>query len=283
MFGSVESIKATPSQAWALTIAAVPLHFWYRSASASKRSSSPGLRHVRVDRDRFGRTCSAGVERVDSRSTAVDNVGKSLNEFKRRRSAAANVERRETIDDLLPFLSAGQPIEQALMPSFLDPLWVITSFYNPAKYETRRDNFRTFRKYLNSPLMVVELARPGEHHLTKDDGDIVLRLVGEDRIWQKERLLNIGLAELPGHVEYVAWIDCDVIFEDENWATKAKQKLARNGGLLQLFETSVHIPRGVDHTKPFPSRLRSARAHHERRRDRERARPRRSSTPTRSS
>ncbi len=132
------------------------------------------------------------------------------------------------------------------MPSFLDPLWVITSYYNPAKYDTRRDNFKAFRRYLNAPLLVVELAQEGEHHLTKDDGDIVLTLVGEDRIWQKERLLNIGLAELPAHVEYVAWIDCDLIFEDEDWPSKAKQRLSRNGGLLQLFETSVHLPRGVD-------------------------------------
>ena len=132
------------------------------------------------------------------------------------------------------------------MPSFFDPLWVITSYYNPAKYETRRDNFHVFRKYLNAPLMVVELARSGEHHMTKDDGDIVLSLVGEDRIWQKERLLNIALAELPQHVEYVAWVDCDVIFEDEDWAAKAKQRLSRNDGLLQLFETSVHLPRAAD-------------------------------------
>ena len=132
------------------------------------------------------------------------------------------------------------------MPSFSDPLWVMTSYYNPAKYATRRRNFQSFRKHLNAPLLVVELARSGEHHLSKDDGDIVLSLTGEDRIWQKERLLNIGLAELPRHVEYVAWIDCDVIFEDEDWASKAKQRLSKTDGLLQLFETSVHLPREAE-------------------------------------
>ena len=138
------------------------------------------------------------------------------------------------------------------MPSVSHPLWVITSYYNPAKYETRRDNFRAFRKYLNAPLLVIELAQPGEHHLTKDDGDLVLQLTGEDRIWQKERLLNIGLAELPSHVEHVAWIDCDVLFEDEDWAAKATARLSREDGMLQLFETSVYLPRGVDtrHVSP---------------------------------
>ena len=132
------------------------------------------------------------------------------------------------------------------MSQFSDPLWVITSYYNPAKYETRRRNFRNFRKYLNSPLLVIELAQSGGHHLSEDDGDIVLNLTGEDRIWQKERLLNIGLNELPRHVEYVAWVDCDVIFEDESWASKAKRRLSKTDGLLQLFETSVHLPRNAE-------------------------------------
>ena len=132
------------------------------------------------------------------------------------------------------------------MSSASDPLWALTTYYNPAKYETRRNNFRAFRKHLNCPLLVIELARPGEHQLTKDDADIVLSLTGEDRIWQKERLLNIGVAELPRHVEYVAWVDCDVVFEDGDWVAKATRRLSKNDGKLQLFETSVHLPRGVD-------------------------------------
>ena len=132
------------------------------------------------------------------------------------------------------------------MPSYFDPLWVITSYFNPAKYDSRRRNYDLFRKYVNAPLLTVELTRSGERQLTRDDGDIVVDLVGEDRIWQKERLLNIALAELPSHVEYVAWVDCDVLFEDDDWALKAQRKLSRRGGLLQLFRTAVHLPRDAD-------------------------------------
>ena len=96
--------------------------------------------------------------------------------------------------------------------------------------------------------MVVELANAGRHQLSKDDADIVLSLTGEDRIWQKERLLNIGIGELPRHVEYVAWVDCDVIFDDEGWVEKATARLDENGGLLQLFGVAVHLPRDVDAT-----------------------------------
>lgn len=132
------------------------------------------------------------------------------------------------------------------MASYLDPLWVVTSYYNPAGYKRRLQNFRAFRRLINAPLMVVELARPGRHQLTTDDGDRVLSLTGEDRIWQKERLLNIGISELPRHVRYVAWVDCDVVFGDEEWASAATARLEKNGGLLQLFEAVDHLPSDVE-------------------------------------
>jgi hypothetical protein len=132
------------------------------------------------------------------------------------------------------------------MSQFSDPLWVVTSYYNPAGYKRRLQNFKAFRRNLKAPLMVVELAKAGCHQLSKDDGDIVLSLTGEDRIWQKERLLNIGISELPRHVEYVAWVDCDVILEDENWVYAATSRLDKNGGSLQLFGTSIHLSREID-------------------------------------
>jgi hypothetical protein len=138
------------------------------------------------------------------------------------------------------------------MASYFDPLWVVTSYYNPAGYKRRLQNFRAFRRLINAPLMVVELARPGRHQLTEADGDRVLSLTGEDRIWQKERLLNIGIAELPRHVRYVAWVDCDVVFGDEEWVGKAKSRLDRSGGLLQLFDTLIHLPKDADVTSLSP-------------------------------
>lgn len=132
------------------------------------------------------------------------------------------------------------------MASFSDPLWVVTSYFNPANYKNRLRNFQAFRRNLNAPLMVVELAKPGKHQLTKEDGDIVMSLTGEDRIWQKERLINVGIGELPRHVEFVAWVDCDVIFSEEDWSSEAQVHLEKHGGLLQLFSTSAHLPRETD-------------------------------------
>ncbi len=127
--------------------------------------------------------------------------------------------------------------------AFLDTFWVITAYYNPARYTTRYVNFCTFRRHLNAPLLVVELARPGCHQLRKSDAERVISISGDDRIWQKERLINIGLEELPRHVEFVAWVDCDVVFATDDWPSAARMRLEKNGGLLQLFDTVVHLAR----------------------------------------
>jgi len=127
-----------------------------------------------------------------------------------------------------------------------DSLWVVTSYFNPASYQRRLANFRAFRRNLSAPLLVVELVRPGRYELSDDDGDIVVRLEGEDCIWRKERLLNLAIARLPSRVKHAAWMDCDLIFDDPDWPTKAEARLAERGGLLQLFARSVHLPSSLD-------------------------------------
>jgi hypothetical protein len=126
------------------------------------------------------------------------------------------------------------------------PLWVVTPYYNPAGYRRRLRNFHAFRRALSAPLLVVELAREGRHELGDDDADVVIRLTGEDRIWQKERLINVGVGALPRHVKYVAWADCDLLFETPDWPAMACERLERDGGLLQLFSSAYYMPRGVE-------------------------------------
>lgn len=126
------------------------------------------------------------------------------------------------------------------------PLWVVTSYYNPEGYRRREINFHAFRRNLKVPLLVIELAEEGRHQITDGDGDIVIRLTGDSHIWQKERLLNIGIASLPPHVKYVAWIDCDVSFSRKDWADETITVLESKGGIVQLFETVVHCPKCFD-------------------------------------
>jgi hypothetical protein len=62
-------------------------------------------------------------------------------------------------------------------------------------------------------------------------------------LWQKERLLNIALQHLPADCDAVAWIDNDVLFANDSWATQAQHKLQQYR-MVQLFSRSVDLRPG---------------------------------------
>ena len=96
------------------------------------------------------------------------------------------------------------------------PLWAITSYFNPGKSRRRRSNYGAFRTGLRAPLVTVELGY-GEYDLDPADAEILVRIPGRDRLWQKERLLNRAMAELPPECRAVVWLDCDVAFFNDGW------------------------------------------------------------------
>lgn len=122
-------------------------------------------------------------------------------------------------------------------------LWVVTSYYNPAGYKTRRLNYHRFRNQLNLPLVTAEMSFDGQSDLTASDAEILLTLEEGDILWQKERLLNLAIKALPAHCEAVAWIDCDVLFDSDAWAEKAL-KLLDQYSLLHAFGQIYDVPPG---------------------------------------
>jgi hypothetical protein len=139
-----------------------------------------------------------------------------------------------------------------------ESLWVVTSFYNPAGYRRRIQNYHAFRRHLDAPLFVIELAEPGQHELTPDDADAYVRVSGNNRIWQKERLLNIAISALPDEAEFVAWVDCDVVFGNPDWANEAQTMLRTGTSFVQLFETATHLREQVSPTLVSPATCRSS-------------------------
>jgi hypothetical protein len=123
---------------------------------------------------------------------------------------------------------------------------VVTTYYNPAGYKRRLQNYRAFRKNLQAPLLAVELAKADAHELSDGDADILVSLTGEDRIWQKERLIAIGVSRLPKHVRHIAWVDCDLVFDDPAWPAAAMAQVDETGGLVQVFGTVAHLPADID-------------------------------------
>lgn len=121
-------------------------------------------------------------------------------------------------------------------------MWAITSFFNPMGYRRRLANFRIFRERLGLPLVAVELAYGEDYELGDGDAELLVRRRGSDVLWQKERLLNLALEALPPECTKVAWIDCDVFFEEPDWHL-AFERVLDEVPIAQAFSRVAYLTR----------------------------------------
>ncbi|MGE5305896.1 MAG: hypothetical protein ACM3TN_21490 [Alphaproteobacteria bacterium] len=119
-------------------------------------------------------------------------------------------------------------------------MWAITSYYNFVRSKRRLSNYRIFRANLRVPLVTVELSFDDQFELTDDDADVLIQISGGALLWQKERLLNIAIKSIPPYVKNIAWLDCDVIFENPDWAGEAELQLSKVN-IVQLFSDLVDL------------------------------------------
>lgn len=135
---------------------------------------------------------------------------------------------------------------------------MITTYYNPGRYRQRLQNYLLFRNRLKARLLTVELALCGDDFALKEENaDILIQVRSNSVMWHKERLINIGLNRLPMNVKYVAWIDCDIIFTDDDWTVRAAELLKRVP-LIQLFDSlydlnQYQLPEHYDIASQSPS------------------------------
>jgi hypothetical protein len=115
-------------------------------------------------------------------------------------------------------------------------LWAVTCLFNPAGYRIRAENYRIFRERLNLPLATIELAFDEPFCLSESDAEIMIQVRGGDKMWQKERLLNLAIEQLPDECDQVMWIDADIVVEIETWPAQVSAALER-AQAVQPFET----------------------------------------------
>jgi hypothetical protein len=130
-------------------------------------------------------------------------------------------------------------------------LWAITAFFNPVGYRRKYANYRRFRDRLGVPLLAIELGYRDGFELRDDDAEIVVRLRGRDVLWQKERLLNLAVQALPASCRKVAWLDCDILFDDPDWPERTSLALDRFA-LVQPYGRAFRTPPGWTCGDPLP-------------------------------
>lgn len=125
---------------------------------------------------------------------------------------------------------------------------IITCFFNPAGYRVRKDNYDCFRRWItkgNLYLFTVEATfEESPPELGEYNNVLVVRGGNAHVLWQKERLLNLALRQVPEKYTKIAWLDCDVIFENPAWAPLASE-LLDDFAVIQPFERLVRLKRGL--------------------------------------
>ena len=117
---------------------------------------------------------------------------------------------------------------------------VITCFFNPCGFKSLLRNYHFFSsqlKHQGVPLLTIECVF-GSKNYEIDESQ--LRVKSNSILWQKERLLNHAMNYLPDDCEYIAFIDCDILFSCGDWHEKTIQVL-NTCDLAQVFQKVGHL------------------------------------------
>lgn len=125
-------------------------------------------------------------------------------------------------------------------------LYVIGVISNPARYQSR---YRLAREWItamessqNVKVVLVESAFGDRHHeVTSPMNPNHLQVRTRSEIWTKENQINLGVRhKLPEDWKYLAWIDCDVFFDNPNWAIETIHQL-QSYDVVQPWEDCVDL------------------------------------------
>jgi hypothetical protein len=125
-------------------------------------------------------------------------------------------------------------------------IWGIVAYFNPVQYANKLQNLLWCSNRVRNQglkLLVVELCFNDSPYVIPDNSaDLVIRLRSTCVLWQKERLINIGVEKLPPICDKIVWLDADVAFEDPDWVRKTAKALEQ-ASLVQPYSVAWWLPR----------------------------------------
>lgn len=118
-------------------------------------------------------------------------------------------------------------------------LAAVCCYFNPCRYSSKLENYKIFRQGIGKAgvkLLTVELAFGDNPYELSGFPDVFQIRTGKENImWQKEALLNMGIKKLirDGYKK-IAWLDADIVFEDDTWAADLSKELDKHR-VVQVF------------------------------------------------
>ena len=124
----------------------------------------------------------------------------------------------------------------------VDRLAIITPHWNPARFSRNAEVYRQWRPSLgNWPVTCVELVIGDQE--PEIDGSMVIRGTEDHVLWQKERMINLAIERLPPEIQYVAWIDHDILIDDPDWLVKSISLIDRGVAAVQPWGELRYLDR----------------------------------------
>ena len=123
-----------------------------------------------------------------------------------------------------------------------ETLYVILPYFNFCSFKRRRSLFIDFVKQIQGTkgIRIVVSEALGPDPLPKMDTFDHFGFETDSPIWLKENLINMAIKRLPKDWKYVAWVDADITFLNQNWARDTITEL-RSYDIVQMFQTCVNL------------------------------------------
>jgi hypothetical protein len=124
-------------------------------------------------------------------------------------------------------------------------LYVVCMISNPVQFSRRYKLYMEFeRRMLRTrgvALYTVEVAIGNRRfEVTNHNNPRHLQIRTDTELWHKESALDLLVQRLPSDFQYLAWIDCDVEFNNRNWVDETLQQL-QIYDVVQLFQTCADL------------------------------------------
>jgi hypothetical protein len=118
-------------------------------------------------------------------------------------------------------------------------LYVILPYFNFCGFKKREKLFLEFIDRLSKyKVKIVVVSAGGLPHCLPVFKHIEVQY--KHKIWVKENLVNIAARRLPRDWKYMAWVDADITFLNENWVQDTLEELQVHD-IVQLFQTAVNL------------------------------------------
>jgi hypothetical protein len=121
-----------------------------------------------------------------------------------------------------------------------DTLYILVSYFNYNSNKSREKNIYSFiEKNSNSKakIVIIEGIYNNLNELKDLNSQVFLHLKYKIKhpISLQDNLINVGIKKLPEDWEYLAWVDSDVIFNNENWTDNILKQL-QNNDIVHCFK-----------------------------------------------